>query len=1015
MKKTALLLIISILLSLAAGCVGDDVSGSVSETVSDISTDVSEAVNNPTDDAEYATAISIGCKYTCSANADDAYPDSYGTELTDGQAAAEDRGDYTAAEYSGYSLGSESVLDVVVDLGDVYDTVYGFRCGYLATTNAGIYPPAAISVAVSVDGTNYNSVGTLVKPEYEEDTRQEASLISGTFLSARYVKFSVTKAAAWIFIDELTVIADEKSDNVDNAYLEMVSGAYSSLGTVSFTGGNAPDRSLSLQLISENCKYTSTGEQSSVFSDDGDNLTDGTVTGYYESGNWVGFNGGEAVDIIVDLGTVRSDIAVLKLFSYANTAIGMYMPAAVTYSVSNDGKTFTDIGRVFGPTSAQNTCDFTLSLPACASGRYIRFRLEATDTTVYLVEEAAVYAYTDEVSVDSCYPPLSFDGEIKNWKNPSSKMKNLILGLTQQINSPVQLEENTWKNNTPVTSKLMTDGKRATVNSIHNGQFFKFNTGSSRDIIYDLGATSAVSSFFAEFTHLTDWAVVAPGKVSVYLSINGADWYSAGAITIDPATDNEIVSGTLTLSHAVQARYVCFSFIVSTWAGISELEVMGTESTAGAYTLENSGFDKRELFVYSRAESSADILGGTEDLCLLYHSTSFGYTVEQLIPYLAYVDTDGKITDTMFDSFLFLLSGKMPSGLSPWEDSTMTDLKWTVTDLFTEGENILALEEAAGQVKKALGLGNDYKYKFTVTLYYPNSSRLAFGDIDGDGESEDLTDYENRLQALIWYMQFFEDTLAKYDFKNIEFVGYYWYCESVYTGDDAYSLVTDLSHKVHERGYDFFWIPYYCAAGFTSWDALGFDIACMQPNYVFDATVPYSRLESAAQLTEMYGMGIEIEISEKSFTDATLYRKYLEYLGGGEIYGYMNDCVHMYYQDFLCYYKACNSTDVSLRLIYDYTYQFIKGTLNVYPDDADDLTFNCSSGTVLSAVLAENVPEYVEYSICVGPEHGTVTINEDGSFVYYPEEGYTGTVTFTYVYNECLCDSAPATVTLNIG
>ena len=123
----------------------------------------------------------------------------------------------------------------------------------------------------------------------------------------------------------------------------------------------------------------------------------------------------------------------------------------------------------------------------------------------------------------------------------------------------------------------------------------------------------------------------------------------------------------------------------------------------------------------------------------------------------------------------------------------------------------------------------------------------------------------------------------------------------------------------------------------------------------------------------------------------------------------------MYYQDFLCYYKACNSTDVSLRLIYDYTYQFIKGTLNVYPDDAENLTFNCSSGTVLSAALAENVPEYVEYSICVGPEHGTVTINEDGSFVYYPEEGYTGTVTFTYVYNECLCDSAPATVTLNIG
>ena len=49
---------------------------------------------------------------------------------------------------------------------------------------------------------------------------------------------------------------------------------------------------------------------------------------------------------------------------------------------------------------------------------------------------------------------------------------------------------------------------------------------------------------------------------------------------------------------------------------------------------------------------------------LLYHSPNFdGYTVENLIPYLAYVDKDGNIKDTMFDSFLFLLSGGFPSGL----------------------------------------------------------------------------------------------------------------------------------------------------------------------------------------------------------------------------------------------------------------------------------------------------------------------------------------------------------------
>ena len=47
-------------------------------------------------------------------------------------------------------------------------------------------------------------------------------------------------------------------------------------------------------------------------------------------------------------------------------------------------------------------------------------------------------------------------------------------------------------------------------------------------------------------------------------------------------------------------------------------------------------------------------------------------------------------------------------------------------------------------------------------------------------------------------------------------------------------------------------------------------------------------------------------------------------------------------------------------------------------------------------------------------EHGTLTLESDGSFVYIPDPDYCGEATFTYVANDGFADSDPATVTINI-
>ena len=67
---------------------------------------------------------------------------------------------------------------------------------------------------------------------------------------------------------------------------------------------------------------------------------------------------------------------------------------------------------------------------------------------------------------------------------------------------------------------------------------------------------------------------------------------------------------------------------------------------------------------------------------------------------------------------------------------------------------------------------------------------------------------------------------------------------------------------------------------------------------------------------------------------------------------------------------------------------------------ANDSTPN---GTTLTAVVA------------TGPSHGTLALNPDGSFTYTPAAGYVGADSFTYRATDGASQSAPVTVTVNVG
>ncbi|QUD89887.1 Ig-like domain-containing protein [Phenylobacterium montanum] len=64
-----------------------------------------------------------------------------------------------------------------------------------------------------------------------------------------------------------------------------------------------------------------------------------------------------------------------------------------------------------------------------------------------------------------------------------------------------------------------------------------------------------------------------------------------------------------------------------------------------------------------------------------------------------------------------------------------------------------------------------------------------------------------------------------------------------------------------------------------------------------------------------------------------------------------------------------------------------------------------NNGQSLAATLATNG----------GPQHGTLTLNADGSFTYTPNAGFAGTDSFTYIASDSLTAGTPTTVTLTVA
>ncbi|MBI5820779.1 MAG: DUF4855 domain-containing protein [Verrucomicrobia bacterium] len=252
---------------------------------------------------------------------------------------------------------------------------------------------------------------------------------------------------------------------------------------------------------------------------------------------------------------------------------------------------------------------------------------------------------------------------------------------------------------------------------------------------------------------------------------------------------------------------------------------------------------------------------GFRNCALIYYNKRAD--VDYFKPILVKYQHDKPTAQRGYDSFLFLVFTLPNSGRRTEVDPTdKKDWTFILDAYFGQDINVPALNTAAGQLRKD-GFLPKGKTKLMFAIPWLNPGLRDFGDVDGDGKTEDLSTVEGREKVLGWYMGSVIEQMKKY--PELELWGFYMMREGLGAKDTG--IAKQYCQAIHRHGAKAFWIPYYMASGCEHcYDELGFDVVIMQSNWTFGihpngAGARRNRLVNAAEYARNNRMGIELEIN----------------------------------------------------------------------------------------------------------------------------------------------------------
>lgn len=807
------------------------------------------------------------------------------------------------------------------------------------------------------------------------------------------------------------------------------------------------DKTLPRENLLKGRKYVSLRESDPAYKDNGKLLTDGIVPTAFDGSSYAGYGNSrlEQMRLDFDLGKVMDGIAEFHVYLYNQTDYGIGLPDNVGMSISDDGENYVKVGSAYASRNINptGTYDFSVLLQGSVSARYIRFDFDLCDNAWMFIGEVEVIAYGENYKSNeekAYYKSEEYYGvkevpvitEEVLWDADSSDydtVVNLVKGKKPMVffRDMIQSELATdWYNT--VNISLLTNGKRSSNQSYTSSEWFHNTRGGSRSFVFDLGAISSVSSVSAGFLKDSAPSINLPTDVRVLVSLDGVEWHTAYAPE-NPSAAASVAIYRLEgdFDKEYQARYVKLQFTISTHVYMDEIEIYGKKNAKDA---EKPVADEEEI--KTSTYITPDDFDGVHNMLLSYHCLKEGsthtegglITADEYLPYVAYLDKDGKVADTLFDAYLYL-----PYTRFNYDDSTRTFDGWKfyVDDIYYPERNMNALNTCVGNVKKELGL-DDYKVMTYTSILYTfrnksdGSTKNVFGDVDGDGKSEDFSKLEDRKKAIKWLMDEEYNRFKEGNYENLGFGGFYWFEESIDYGDPHEAdLIRFASDHAHELGVKLFWIPYYTASGYADWKALGFDLACMQPNYMFTAAATKDVLYENARKTKDLGMCVEMEITNPENKEDA--KRFTEYMLAGAETGYMNG-VKIYYQNGVPggFSIAAYSKTKNVRKVYDNLYLYAKEKLT--PEDirgviegTEDVTINCKADKSIrfKVSVPDSFGDYAgEMVLAMSPKYGGLRFDGGDAIVYYAPKGYKGTDTFIFYYDVGFEKSGEIVVTVNI-
>lgn len=517
-----------------------------------------------------------------------------------------------------------------------------------------------------------------------------------------------------------------------------------------------------------------------------------------------------------------------------------------------------------------------------------------------------------------------------------TKFRNLAAGLSYEWSEEPEASH-------PDDGSKLTDGKYGELD-MNDPAWVGHVRGKAREVVFDLGEEKSIAKISAHF--LQDYpanSILVPLEVSMYVSDDKENWgllsYNATQLlwgdgpprqetfTWDGSRDG--IKGGNTDGKLAYARYVkvIFTMHPSHSEFIDEIEIMGTDGKVeGAVKVPAEPF---------RFLEPGEATAGIRNLNLLYNGQYEGglgdWNKERIIPNISYVDKDGIPTDWMFDGILYL-GLAAPSGHDfGLGQANLEEWKWYLDKTFAPAGDMQQLNEATKEVGAKLNQP-DHKVKVVLMIPNPGESLTDFGDVDGSGSlnfNESVVGkekaLENRGKAVQWWLDQVRQRWQAAGYSNLELVGMYWLPEQIDVSETGPALVRAVSEKVHAMNMKLFWIPHSLAYKMYMWKDVGIDAAAYQPNYFFGG-MDVDRLEDAANNAKRYGMSNEVEFDDRMLTDGVFRERFIDYLNSGAETGLMRNGFRAYYQGNNAVYNLAVSKDSSLRLMYDWLYQYVNGT-----------------------------------------------------------------------------------------